>query len=250
LIIFAGIVAAIPSALVNTFSYARQGELGPLVLLVLAAIMVVTVGAIIYVERGHRRIPIQYAKRVVGRRMVGGQATHLPLRVNTAGVIPPIFASSLLIFPATIAQFVQYPVFQRVADYLQPGGLFYNLVYVGGIIFFCYFYTAVIFNPVDVAENLQKFGGFIPGIRPGRRTAEYIDRILSRLTLAGAIYVSVICVLPTFLIAQFNVPFFFGGTALLIVVGVAIDTVAQMQAHLIQRSYDGFMKKGKVRGRR
>ncbi len=250
LIIFAGIVAAIPSALVNTFSYARQGELGPLVLLVLAAIMVVTVGAIIYVERGHRRIPIQYAKRVVGRRMVGGQATHLPLRVNTAGVIPPIFASSLLIFPATIAQFVQYPVFQRVADYLQPGGLFYNLVYVAGIIFFCYFYTAVIFNPVDVAENLQKFGGFIPGIRPGRRTAEYIDRILSRLTLAGAIYVSIICVLPTFLIAQFNVPFFFGGTALLIVVGVAIDTVAQMQAHLIQRSYDGFMKKGKVRGRR
>ncbi len=250
LIIFAGIVAAIPSALVNTFSYARQGELGPLVLLVLAAIMIVTVGAIIYVERGHRRIPIQYAKRVVGRRMVGGQATHLPLRVNTAGVIPPIFASSLLIFPATIAQFVQYPVFQRVADYLQPGGLFYNIVYVAGIIFFCYFYTAVIFNPVDVAENLQKFGGFIPGIRPGKRTAEYIDRILSRLTLAGAIYVSIICVLPTFLIAQFNVPFFFGGTALLIVVGVAIDTVAQMQAHLIQRSYDGFMKKGKVRGRR
>ncbi|RMF24303.1 MAG: preprotein translocase subunit SecY, partial [Deltaproteobacteria bacterium] len=170
--------------------------------------------------------------------------------VNTAGVIPPIFASSLLIFPATIAQFVQYPVFQRVADYLQPGGLFYNIVYVAGIIFFCYFYTAVIFNPVDVAENLQKFGGFIPGIRPGKRTAEYIDRILSRLTLAGAIYVSIICVLPTFLIAQFNVPFFFGGTALLIVVGVAIDTVAQMQAHLIQRSYDGFMKKGKVRGRR
>ncbi len=250
LIIFAGIVAAIPSALVNTFSYTRQGELGPLVLLVLAAIMIVTVAAIIYVERGHRRIPIQYAKRVVGRRMVGGQATHLPLRVNTAGVIPPIFASSLLIFPATIAQFVQYPLFQRAADYLAPGGLLYNLVYVGGIIFFCYFYTAVIFNPVDVAENLQKFGGFIPGIRPGKRTAEYIDRILSRLTLAGAVYVSVVCVLPTFLITQFNVPFFFGGTALLIVVGVAIDTVAQMQSHLIQRSYDGFMKKGKVRGRR
>ncbi|RMD81827.1 MAG: preprotein translocase subunit SecY [Candidatus Dadabacteria bacterium] len=250
LIIFAGIVAAIPSALVNTFSYVRQGELGPLVLLVLVVIMVVTVGAIIYVERGHRRIPIQYAKRVVGRRMVGGQATHLPLRINTAGVIPPIFASSLLIFPATIAQFVQTPIVQRAADYLHPGGLVYTVVYVAGIIFFCYFYTAVIFNPVDVAENLQKFGGFIPGIRPGKRTAEYIDRILSRLTLAGAIYVSIICVLPTFLIAQFNVPFYFGGTALLIVVGVAIDTVAQMQAHLIQRSYDGFLKKGKVRGRR
>jgi preprotein translocase subunit SecY len=182
--------------------------------------------------------------------MYGGQATHLPLKLNTAGVIPPIFASSLLIFPATIAQFVQYPAFQRMADYLQPGGVTYNVVYVIGIIFFCYFYTAVVFNPDDVAENMQKFGGFIPGIRPGKRTAEYIDRILSRLTLGGAVYIAAICVLPTVLIAQFNVPFFFGGTALLIVVGVAIDTVAQMQAHLIQRSYEGFMKKAKIRGRR
>ncbi len=250
LIIFAGIVASIPSAIVTTFSYMRQGELGPLALLFLAAVMVVTVGAIIFIERGQRRIPIQYAKRVVGRRMYGGQSTHLPLKVNTAGVIPPIFASSLLIFPATIAQFVQYPVFQQAVDYLQPGGLFYNLVYVIGIVFFCYFYTAVIFNPHDVAENLQKFGGFIPGIRPGARTAEYIDHILARLTLGGALYLALICVLPTLLIAQFNVPFFFGGTALLIVVGVAIDTVAQMQAHLIQRSYEGFMRKTKLRGRR
>jgi preprotein translocase subunit SecY len=250
LIIFAGIVASIPSAIVNTLSYVRQGELGPLVLVVLAAVMIVTVGAIIFVERGQRRIPVQYAKRVVGRRMYGGQSTHLPLKINTAGVIPPIFASSLLIFPATIAQFVQYPVFQTVADYLQPGGIFYNLVYVIGIIFFAYFYTAVVFNPTDVAENMQKFGGFIPGIRPGKRTAEYIDRILSRLTLSGAVYMAIVCVLPTLLISQFNVPFFFGGTALLIVVGVAIDTVAAMQAHLIQRSYEGFMKKAKVRGRR
>ena len=250
LIIFAGIVASLPSAIVTTFSYVRQGELGPLILLVLGVLMVVTVAVIVFVERGQRRIPVQYAKRVVGRKMYGGQATHLPLKVNTAGVIPPIFASSLLIFPATIAQFVQYPVFQQAADYLQPGGLFYNLVYVAGIIFFCYFYTAVVFNPTDVAENMQKFGGFIPGIRPGKRTAEYIDRILARLTLGGAIYISLVCVLPTLLIAQFNVPFFFGGTALLIVVGVAIDTVAQMQAHLIQRSYEGFMKKAKVRGRR
>ena len=250
LIIFAGIVASIPSALVTTFSYVRQGELGPLVLVFLAALMIATVGAIIFIERGQRRIPVQYAKRVVGRKMYGGQATHLPLKVNTAGVIPPIFASSLLIFPATIAQFVQYPVFQQAADYLQPGGLVYNVVYVVGIIFFCYFYTAVVFNPVDVAENMQKFGGFIPGIRPGARTAEYIDRILSRLTLGGAIYVAMVCVLPTVLISRFNVPFFFGGTALLIVVGVAIDTVAQMQSHLIQRSYEGFMKKAKVRGRR
>ena len=250
LLIFAGIVANLPSAIVNTFSYVRQGELGAIVLLVLAAIMVATVAAIIFVERGQRRIPVQYAKRVVGRRMYGGQSTHLPLKINTAGVIPPIFASSLLIFPATIAQFVQYPLFQRAADYLHPGGLFYNLVYITGIVFFSYFYTAVVFNPNDVAENMQKFGGFIPGIRPGKRTAEYIDRILSRLTLVGAIYIATICVMPTLLISQFNVPFFFGGTALLIVVGVAIDTVAAMQAHLIQRSYEGFLKKAKVRGRR
>lgn len=250
LIIFAGIVASLPSAIVTTFSYVRQGELGPLQLLFLAVLMAATVAAIIFIERGQRRIPIQYAKRVVGRKMYGGQSTHLPLKVNTAGVIPPIFASSLLIFPATIAQFAPVPMLQNVADYLSPGGLTYNIVYVIGIIFFCYFYTAIVFNPHDVAENLQKFGGFIPGIRPGKRTAEYIDRILSRLTLGGAVYVSLICVLPTVLIAQFNVPFFFGGTALLIVVSVAIDTVAQMQAHLIQRNYDGFMKKGKIRGRR
>jgi preprotein translocase subunit SecY len=250
LIIFAGIVASLPSALVTTFGYVRQGELGPLVLLLLAALMVATIGAIIFVERGQRRIPVQYAKRVVGRRMYGGQSTHLPLKLNTAGVIPPIFASSLLIFPATIAQFVQTPAFRTAADYLTPGGFAYNIVYVIGIVFFAYFYTAVVFNPDDVAENMQKFGGFIPGIRPGKRTAEYIDRILSRLTLGGAVYIAAICVLPTILIAQFNVPFFFGGTALLIVVGVAIDTVAQMQAHLIQRNYEGFMKKGKVRGRR
>ncbi|MFQ5478513.1 MAG: preprotein translocase subunit SecY [Candidatus Binatia bacterium] len=249
LIIFAGIVAALPSAITATFSFVRQGELGVMVLLILGVLMVVTVAIIIYVERAHRRIPVQYAKRVVGRRMYGGQSTHLPLKVNTAGVIPPIFASSLLIFPGTIAQFVQYPLFQRAADYLQPGGVFYNFVYVAAIIFFCYFYTAVTFNPEDVAENMQKHGGFVPGIRPGKRTAEYIDRILTRITLGGAIYVSVVCVLPTILISQFNVPFFFGGTALLIVVGVAIDTVAQMQSHLIQRSYEGFMAKGRVRGR-
>ncbi len=248
LIIFAGIVAALPSALISTFSYVRQGELGPLVLLVLAVVMAATVGAIIFIERGQRRIPVQYAKRVVGRKMYGGQSTHLPLKVNTAGVIPPIFASSLLIFPATIAQFAPYAPIQAAADYLQPGGTIYNVVYVIGIVFFCYFYTAVVFDPKDVAENMQKYGGFIPGIRPGKRTAEYIDRILSRLTLGGAIYVAAVCVLPTILISRFNVPFFFGGTALLIVVGVAIDTVEQMQSHLIQRSYEGFMKKGKGGG--
>jgi preprotein translocase subunit SecY len=250
LIIFAGIVAAIPSALTATFEYARQDELGVLTLAFLAALMVVTVGVIIFVERGQRRIPIQYAKRVVGRKMMGGQSTHLPLKINMAGVIPPIFASSLLIFPGTIAQFVQHPLFQGAADYLQPNTIVYNVIYIGAIVFFCYFYTAIQFDPQDVAENLQKHGGFVPGIRPGRRTAEYIDHILTRITLGGAIYVSLVCVLPTLLVSQFNVPFFFGGTALLIVVGVAIDTVAQMQSHLIQRSYDGFLKKGKVRGRR
>jgi preprotein translocase subunit SecY len=250
LIIFAGIVASLPSAIVTTFSYVRQGEIGPLVLLVLTAVMVATIAAIIFIERGQRRIPVQYAKRVVGRKMYGGQSTHLPLKVNTAGVIPPIFASSLLVFPATIAQFMPVAGVQQVADYLSPGGFFYNIVYAAGIIFFAYFYTAIVFNPVDVAENMQKYGGFIPGIRPGKRTAEYIDRILSRLTFGGAVYVALICVLPTVLITQFNVPFFFGGTALLIVVGVAIDTVAQMQSHLIQRSYEGFLKKANVKGRR
>jgi preprotein translocase subunit SecY len=250
LIIFAGIVASLPSAIVTTFSYVRQGEIGPLVLLVLTAVMVATIAAIIFIERGQRRIPVQYAKRVVGRKMYGGQSTHLPLKVNTAGVIPPIFASSLLVFPATIAQFMPVAGVQQVADYLSPGGFFYNIVYAAGIIFFAYFYTAIVFNPVDVAENMQKYGGFIPGIRPGKRTAEYIDRILSRLTFGGAVYVALICVLPTVLITQFNVPFFFGGTALLIVVGVAIDTVAQMQSHLMQRSYEGFLKKANVKGRR
>ncbi len=253
LIIFAGIVAALPSAMTSTFDFTRQGELGPLVLLFLGLFMIAVVAVIVFVERGQRRIPVQYAKRVVGRRMYGGQSTHLPLKVNTAGVIPPIFASSLLIFPATIAQFVQYPVFQTVAAYLSPGAWAYNLIYVVAIVFFCYFYTAIQFNPQDVAENMQKYGGFVPGIRPGKRTAEYIDRILTRITLGGAIYVAAVCVLPTFLISRFNVPFFFGGTALLIVVGVAIDTVAQMQAHLIQRSYEGFMGRGggksKTRGR-
>lgn len=250
LIIFAGIVSNIPDAVSKVVEFVRQGELGIMVLALLAMVMVATVGAIIFVERGQRRIPVQYAKRVVGRRLMSAQATHLPLKINMAGVIPPIFASSLLIFPSTIAQFIQIPAFQQVAVMLSPGGLVYDAIYVVAIIFFAYFYTAVTFDPNNVAENLQKAGGFVPGIRPGKRTADYLDHILTRLTLGGAVYVAAICVLPTILIAQFNVPFFFGGTALLIVVGVAIDTVAQMQAHLIQRSYEGFLKKGKLRGRR
>jgi len=250
LVIFAGIVAAIPSAVTSTFEFMNQGELSLFTVLFIAALMVVVIGAIIFMERGQRRIPVQYAKRVVGRRMYGGQSSHLPLKINTAGVIPPIFASSLLIFPGTIAGFLQHPWADEAARLLTPGSAVYNVVYVGLIVFFCYFYTAVTFDPVDVADNMKKFGGYIPGIRPGKRTADYIDRILTRLTLSGAIYVSAVCVLPTILIQQFNVPFFFGGTALLIVVGVALDTVAQMETHLLTRNYEGFMKQGRVRGRR
>jgi len=250
LIIFAGIVAAAPSAIVTTAQFVREGELGILPLLLITVLMVVVVAAIIFVERGQRRIPVQYAKRMVGRRMYGGQTSNLPLKINTAGVIPPIFASSLLVFPTTIAQFVDHPWARVAASYLTPGSFVYTLVFVALIVFFCYFYTAVQFNTSDVAENMKKFGGYIPGIRPGQRTADYIDRVLSRITLGGAVYVSAICVLPTILISYFNVPFRFGGTALLIVVGVALDTVAQMETHLLTRSYQGFMRRGRLRGRR
>jgi preprotein translocase subunit SecY len=249
LLIFAGIVASIPSALTTTTEFVRQGELSLFTLLALTIAMVAVVGLIVLVERAQRRLPVQYAKRVVGRKVYGGQSSHLPLKVNTSGVIPPIFASSVLIFPGTIASFVDHPWAGVAASYLSPGGWVYNLFYVALIIFFCYFYTAVVFNPVDVADNLKKYGGFIPGIRPGQRTAEYIDRVLSRLTLGGAVYLSLVCVLPNFLVGWFNVPFFFGGTALLIVVGVALDTIDQMEAHVLMRNYEGFMKRGRARGR-
>ena len=250
MIIFAGIVARLPQAISTTMQFVREGEMSIFTLLFISAFMVLIVGVIIFVERGQRRIPVQYAKRVVGRRMYGGQSSHLPLKLNTAGVIPPIFASSLLVFPATIAQFVQHPWAQAAGQWLSRGEGLYNLLFVALIIFFSYFYTAVTFNTSDVAENMKKFGGFIPGIRPGQRTAEYIDRVLSRITLAGAIYVAVVCILPTVLIRQFNVPFYFGGTALLIVVGVALDTVAQIETHMLTRSYQGFMRRGRLRGRR
>jgi len=186
----------------------------------------------------------------VGRRVYGGQTSHLPLKVNTAGVIPPIFASSIIMFPATIANFIQVPWMQRIAQSLMPGSFVYELIYVICIVFFAYFYTAIIYNPSDMADNLKKYGGYIPGIRPGRRTAEYIDRVLSRITLIGAIYVAIICVLPSVLIAQFNVPFYFGGTALLIVVGVGMDTMGQIESHLLARNYEGLMQGVKLRGRR
>ena len=251
LIIFAGIVANIPSAVGNSFRLLSTGEMGIFVIVIMVVLMVLVVGFIIFVEQGQRRIPVQYAKRVVGRKMYGGQSTYLPLKINTSGVIPPIFASSIIMFPATIASFIAIAWIQSIASSIVPGNIMYELLFVSFIFFFCYFYTAVTFNPVDVADNMKKQGGYIPGIRPGKRTADHIDRVLTRITLGGAIYVSAVCVLPSILIAKFNVPFYFGGTALLIVVGVAIDTISQMESHLLSRHYEGFLKKGgsKIKGR-
>lgn len=250
LIIFAGIIAAIPSAAINSFRLISAGEITVFISLIVLAVIVATVAGIIFMELGQRRIPIQYPKRVVGRKVYGGQSTHLPLKVNTAGVIPPIFASSLLMFPATIVQFMDNPYAKYIADILRPGQPLYLLLFVGCIIFFCFFYTAIIFNPVDVADNLKKYGGYIPGIRPGKHTSEYIDRVLSRITLGGALYVSAVCVLPTFMIQRFGVPFYFGGTGLLIVIGVALDLIQQIESHLITRHYEGFMKGRRFKGRR
>jgi preprotein translocase subunit SecY len=251
LIIFAGIVARVPSAIASTYvAYAKGKQLDEFTILFLTAVMVGVVALIVFFERGQRRIPVQYAKRVVGRKLYGGQSTHLPLKVNTAGVIPPIFAGSILIFPATLASW--FPFLQRISNEMSPGSWIYNVLYVLLIIFFAYFYTAVTFNPVDVADNLKKYGGYIPGTRPGKTTADYIDRVLTRITFGGAVYIAAVCVLPTLLINKFGVPFYFGGTALLIVVGVALDTVQQIEGHLITRHYEGFTgpRGPRIRGRR
>jgi preprotein translocase subunit SecY len=275
LIIYAGIIVGLPSAVIQTLEQMRTGQIGLIRILILLVMMVLVIAAVIFVERGHRRVTVQYAKRVVGRRMYGGSSTHIPLKVNTGGVIPVIFASSILAFPATIAQAFQgQPVADTIAAQLGLGMPLHNLLYVAGIVFFAYFYTAIIFNPDDVAENMRKYGGFVPGIRPGKRTAEYIDTILARITLAGAIYLSLIAILPELLLTGFKVApipfvgewldsviprfvtegvgiqFFFGGTSLLIIVGVAMDTVQQVESQLIMRHYDGFMKKTRIRGRR
>jgi len=274
LIIYAGIVVGLPSAVLQTLDQMSTGQIGLIRIMFLLVMIVAVIGAIVFVERGHRRVNVQYAKRVVGRRMYGGSSTHIPLKVNTGGVIPVIFASSLLAFPATIAQAFQGDWALAVRDQLAQGMPLYVLSYVGLIIFFAYFYTAIIFNPDDVAENMRKYGGFVPGIRPGKRTAEYIDTILARITLAGAIYLALVAILPEFLLVGFrvapipligdwldaNVPrfitegmgitFYFGGTSLLIIVGVAMDTVQQVESQLIMRHYDGFMKKTRIRSRR
>jgi preprotein translocase subunit SecY len=251
LIIFAGIVARVPQAIFQTWTtFQDKAEGSDVDLLVLSAVMLVTIAVITYVERAYRKIPVHYAKRVVGKQTFSGQSTHLPLKVNMAGVIPPIFASSILLFPATLATWI--PAFKPFADAMQRGGWIYDGLYVIGIIFFAYFYTAVTFNPVDVADNLKKYGGYIPGIRPGKKTADYIDHVLSRITFGGALYMSAVCVLPSVLITKYNVPFQFGGTALLIVVGVALDTVQQIESHLITRHYEGFTgpRGPRIRGRR
>jgi len=250
LIIFAGIVVNIPNALINTVKLVNAGQLSLFVIIFVLALMFAVIAAIVFVERGQRRLPIHYAKRVVGLKTFNAQTSHLPLKINMAGVIPPIFASSIIMFPATIANFINIPWVQNAAKSLSPGNWVYNVFFVAFIVFFCYFYTAVTFNPHDVAENIKKQGGYIPGIRPGKETSEFMDSVLSRLTFAGAIYISIVCVLPTILIGKFNLPFYFGGTALLIAVGVGMDTVAQIESHLITRNYEGFLKGVRIRGRK
>ena len=250
LIIFAGIVARMPAAVGNSIQLIKAGEIAVVFVPVMLILMFLVVAFIVFVETAQRRIPIQYAKRVVGRKVYGGQSSHLPLKLNISGVIPPIFASSIMMFPATIGSFIKVDWVQQVSAMLSPGTVYYYVLYVGMLVFFCFFYTAVTFKPDDVAENLKKNGGFIPGIRPGKKTAEFIDYVLTRITVIGAIYLSAVCVMPTLLINKFNVPFYFGGTALLIVVGVAIDTISQIESHLVMRNYDGFMKAGRMKGRR
>jgi preprotein translocase subunit SecY len=253
LIIFAGIVANLIPAAINSSRLLQSGAISIFVAAAVAVLMTVVIGLVIFLETSFRKIPVHYAKRNVGSRTYGGQSTHIPLKINTSGVIPPIFASSIMLFPTTIAQFVNtsdLPWLQSALDSLNPGGVLYNAVYVGLILFFAFFYTAITFNPADLADNMKKHGGFIPGIRPGAKTAEFVDFVLTRITFAGALYLAAVCVLPTLLINTLNVPFFFGGTALLIVVGVGLDTVQQVESHLLQHNYDGFLKKGAIRGRR
>ena len=249
LIIFSGIVVGIPGAIGRSFQLIRTGDTNILFAIVLLVMMLAVLVGIVFVERSQRRIPIHYAKRQVGRKMYGGQTTHLPLRLNTAGVIPPIFAQSLLLFPATVAGFSQAAWIQRVVSWFQPTSILYNIVFIALIFFFCFFYTSIIFDPKDIAENLKKQGGFVPGIRPGENTRKYINDVLERLTLWGGVYISIISVLPMLLIAQFNVPFYFGGTSLLILVGVAIDFMGQVESLLISRQYEGLMGKTRIRGR-
>ena len=252
LIITGGIIAQMPNRLQQTIEMVRIEQINLLELVLMSGFMFAVVLGIVFIERGQRQVPIQYAKRVVGRQVYGGQATHLPMKVNVSGVIPPIFASSVLMFPATVGTFYDHPLFAAMSSAFMPGTWVYNVTYVTMIIFFAYFYTAVSFNPVDVADNLRKHGGYIPGVRPGKQTADYLDRILTRLTASGALYLAAVCLIPTLLISSAGVPFYFGGTGLLIIVAVCLDTVGQIEGHLLTRHYDGILgpKSSKVKGRR
>jgi preprotein translocase subunit SecY len=250
LIITGGILAMMPSGIMNTFQKLKIGDINLLGLVMLLAFMFGVVAFITFMERAQRRVPIQYAKRVVGRQVYGGQATHLPLKINIAGVIPPIFASAVMMFPSTIGSFYPHPIVQSIGSMFQPGRWIYFVAYVAMIVFFAYFYTAVTFNPLDVADNLRRHGGYVPGIRPGKQTADYIDYLLTRLTAAGAAYLAAVCVLPTLLITNYGIPFYFGGTSLIIAVGVTLDLVSQIEAHLLTHHYDGVIGSKKQRSRR
>jgi preprotein translocase subunit SecY len=253
LLIFTGIIARYPNDIFRTLQALSIRQLSLFTFLFLLVVMVFIIAGVIVMTQATRKIPVQYAKRVIGRRIYGGQSTHIPLRVNTAGVIPIIFAQSILMFPSSIATFFGSKgagIAQAIANYMSPSSVLYNVLYAVIIIFFTYFYTAIVFNPRDLADNMQKYGGFIPGIRPGTRTSEYIDRVLTRVTLPGSIFLAFIAILPSILIYKFQAPFYFGGTGLLIVVGVALDTLQQIESHLIMRHYEGFLKRGKLRGRR
>ncbi|UCF05358.1 MAG: preprotein translocase subunit SecY [bacterium] len=251
LIIMIGIIARYPTDFLNTWRAIKLGQVTPFRMIFFIAIMVVVIGGVILITQGQRRIPVQYAKRIVGRKIYGGRAQYIPLRVNTAGVIPIIFAQSIMMFPSTLAAFFRQSEFiGTVQTFLSPGSWLYLSLYAIIIIFFTYFYTAIILNPIDLAENMKKYGGFIPGIRPGKRTSDYIDRILTRVTLPGAVFLAFIAILPDIMMRKGGLPFYFGGTGLLIVVGVMLDTLQQIETHLLMRHYDGFMKKGRLRGRR
>ena len=258
IIIFSGIVAGLPRAIGSSLELARTGELQPLTVLFLFAVVVLVTGLVVFVERGQRRITVNYAKRQQGRRVYGGQTSHLPLKINMSGVIPPIFASSIILFPATLASWFAgngatsgaLSWLEDLKTALSPGQPIYVILYATAIVFFCFFYTAMVFNPRDTAENLKKSGAFIPGIRPGEQTGKYVDSVMTRLTLIGAVYVTSVCLLPEFLIVNLNVPFYFGGTSLLIVVVVVMDFIAQLQAHLMSHQYEGLMKKANLKGMR
>lgn len=252
MIIFAGIVAGLPAAVVGTVELSRTGELHLLTLVALFVLSIAVTAFVIFVERGQRRITVNYAKRQMGRKMYAGQSSHLPLKLNMSGVIPPIFASSIILFPATLAgwfgQSEGMRWLQDLSAAISPGQPLYVLLYAAGIVFFCFFYTAIVFDPRETADNLKKSGAFVPGMRPGEQTAQYLDKVLTKLTMAGAIYITAVCLLPEFLIIKFNVPFYFGGTSLLIIVVVVMDFMAQVQAHLMSHQYDGLLKKANLKG--